>query len=438
MKLETRAVILTVFLSFWISSASAAQLSIDSSTIFRVEQRDLGFGDKQKLMPVTQFLGLDAEKLADGNLSLHLYGWGRGDLGDKSYNDDKVDGTLTYGYLRYRFNSANADIRGGRFFINQGIANEQLDGVNLRTDLPGGFGVSAFGGAVVHNKNLFGESSDGKGDYLYGGRFHYRYARLLELGLSGVYEADAPVLVHYANGSHRAVGLDIWLHPMAAVELIGHTSYNTETAEISEHSYLLNFKALPGLLLSGEFDEHRDRDYLYSWSMFSGAGLNPADKSRSTGGTISYALNSKAILSTDYKHYDRQYGSADRYGGDLKLSFLENSLRSGIGYHYLNAGATFAVSGNPSASYQQLRLYSLHDTKGYFASVDLLGFFFKDKIYDTASDLEASLSLGYHLTTDLAISGDVSYGRNPEFSKEIKGLIRLTYNPVFSGKGEKR
>ena len=47
---------------------------------------------------------------------------------------------------------------------------------------------------------------------------------------------------------------------------------------------------------------------------------------------------------------------------------------------------------------------------------------------------EAQGSLGYHLTKDLALSGDLSYGQNPQYKDETKGLVRLTYN-MTTGKG---
>jgi hypothetical protein len=183
----------------------AAEFSVDSATLLRIEQRDVSGSSKQRLLPATQFLGLDVDKLADGNLSLHFYGWGRYDLADKSFNDEKADGSLTYGYLQYRFKTANANVRAGRFFVHEGVVNEQVDGVSFRTDLPQGFGFSAFGGANVHTKNLVGENSDGKGDGNFGGRLNYRYRGVLELGVSGQYETSAPTLINHANiaANHR-------------------------------------------------------------------------------------------------------------------------------------------------------------------------------------------------------------------------------------------
>lgn len=415
----------------------AAEVSFDADTIVRFENRDLS-GKDETLIPATQFLGVDVTGLGDGNLSAHLSGWGRADIRDKSYNSDRFDGNLTYGYLRYRFKSAGADIRAGRLFVREGIVNEHIDGLAVRTDLPLGFGLSAFGGATVHTRHLYGETSDGKGDALYGGRFSFRSGGVFELGVSGVYETAAPTLKNYTNGDHRLIGGDVWLSPHRTIEAIGHTSYNPETKRVAEHRYLLNFKPFSDLILSGEFNEHRERSYLYAWSMFSGAALNADDRSRSTGGRISYRMFKPLELTADYKHYSRERGNADRYGGEAKFLFLDNTVRGGIGYHYLRAGKAFAISTTPSGSYHEARGYLLHDTgKSYFAAVDVIGFFFKERIYNERSAWEATGSLGYHLTPRLALSGDVTYGRNPQFEEETRGLVRLTYAPVFNGKGGK-
>jgi len=149
-------------------AALSAEISVDATSIARFEPRADQGVPKKDLAPFTQFLGLDAAKLADGNLSLHVYGWGRGDILDKSYNNDDFAGSLTYAYLQYRFKEANADIRAGRFFVHEGIVNEQIDGAGIRTALPLGFGFSAFGGANVHTKKLFNENSDGKGEGNFG------------------------------------------------------------------------------------------------------------------------------------------------------------------------------------------------------------------------------------------------------------------------------
>lgn len=420
------------------SGALAADVTVDSSTLLGISKRDVSGASKDTLLPATQFLGLTADKLADGNLSLHLYGWGRADLADKSYNNDATAGSLTYGYLQYRFGYAGASVRAGRLFVREGVVNEQIDGVSARTDLPMGFGLSAFGGAPVHTTHLYGEQSDGKGDTIYGGRASYRYKGLLEAGVSGVFEGAAPTLVSHTAGNYRRIGGDIWFAPVKMIDIIGHSSYNPETEQFAEHSYLLNVKPNRRLVLTGEYNQYRDRNYLYAWTMFSAAALDPNDKSSSAGVSASYDVNTHVNVAADYKHYSREIGTADRYGGTVRLNFRDNTVRGGVGYHYLNAAQEFAIGATPSASYHELRCYAMHDTKGYFAAVDLLGDFFKEKIYNEASAWEAIASLGYHLTPALALSGDVSYGRNPQFTEETKALLRLTYNMTYNGIGGKK
>ena len=438
MKIACCTLLCAVSFAVTSSAVLAADVSVDSSTMLGIGKRDVSGASKETLIPATQFLGLTADKLADGNLSLHLYGWGRADLADNSYNNDKNTGSLTYGYLQYRFKQANANLRAGRFFVREGIVSEQIDGVSARTDLPMGFGLSAFGGATVHTTRISGESSDGKGDFIYGGRANYRYKGLLEIGISAVDETAAPTLVTHTAGNYSRIGGDIWFTPLKQIDIIGHSSYNPETKEIAENSYLLNIRPTRHLVITGEFNQHREKSYLYAWTMFSGAGLNPNDKSSSTGLSASYEVSKNLEIASDYKHYTREFGSADRYGGDVRVKYKDNTVRGGIGYHYLDAGQGFAIGTTPSASYHELRCYIMHDTRSYFAAIDILGDLFKEKINNENSVLEATASLGYHITPALALSGDLSYGRNPQFTEEVKALVRLTYNMTYPGTGGKK
>jgi hypothetical protein len=411
-------------------SVMAADISVDSTTLLGISQRDVSGASKENLLPATQFLGISADKLADGNLSLHLYGWGRADLVDTSYNNDKTAGSLSHAYLQYRFKEANASIRAGRLFVREGIVNEQVDGISARTDLPMGFGLSAFGGATTHSANNV------KGKTLFGGRANYRYLGLVEVGLSGVFESDAPTLIN----SYRRVGGDIWLSPVTAVDFMGHSSYNPETQKFAEHAYLVNFKPVRQLVLTGEFNKYEEDRTVYFFNTLSplAAALRPEVKSTSTGVRASYEINKSLELSGDYKHYSREVGSANRFGGEARVNFKDNTIRGGVGYHYLNAGADFAITPYTSASYHELRCYAMQDSKTYFGAIDLLGSFFKEKINNEKRAWEANASLGYHLTPVLAVSGDISYGRNPQFTEEAKALLRLTYNTTYTGIGGKK
>ncbi len=433
------------------ATASFADTSVDSTSMLRFSKENLPGFQKKQFIPFTQFLGVDSEKLGDGNLSIHLYGWGRADLADKESNNS-ADGSLTYGFLKYHFKEANAQVRLGRLFVNEGVANEHLDGISARTDLPFGFGISAFGGANVNTANMYGQKTDAKGDALFGGRLNYRYAGMFELGVSGVYETSAPKVNNQISrnsllanssvyGDHRVIGGDLWFTPHKMVELMGRSSYNTDTSGFSEHSYLLNVKPIKDLVITTEFNDYRDRNLFYSSYIFSTFLNNLNQNSRSYGGRSVYDLAKGIEVSADYKYHKRDIGTADRFGGDIRLAHLNNTLRTGLGYHYLRSGSNFATLPVPSASgsFHEVRGYAMHDTaKTYFASIDLTGFFFKNKADGRSTLWELYSSLGYHLTPALSLSGDIGYGRTPQYDEELKGLIRLTYNMNYDGKGGRK
>ena len=80
----------------------------------------------------------------------------------------------------------------------------------------------------------------------------------------------------------------------------------------------------------------------------------------------------------------------------------------------------------------------MHDSNTYFAAVDVMDFIFKDKVYAEKSAWEAIASIGYHVTPGLSLSGDFSYGRNPQFTEEVRGLVRMTYNLTHDSKGGRK
>src|SRR5512138_2816099 len=151
MKRRTGLIVLfTTLLPAW---ACGAELGVNGTTLFRFQQQSAPSSPKKDLAPATQYLGVDAGGLADGNLSFHLYGWGRVDLADEIPVDGKIAGDVTYGYLDYRFPKANGQIRAGRFFVVEGVANEQIDGVSLRSDLLKryeGLAISLYAGAPAY------------------------------------------------------------------------------------------------------------------------------------------------------------------------------------------------------------------------------------------------------------------------------------------------
>ena len=411
------------------SVAGAVDVGVDATSLFRFEQQSVPGFPKQTIVPATQFLGADLDKLADGNLSLHMYGWGRVDLADRSTAEKSTDADLTYAYLRYRLPRANGQIRGGRFFVNEGVAAEQIDGLSARADLCKEFGLSLFAGAPVQ----LDRSRKSKGDYIYGGRMNLRGGGVFELGASALHEGN--VIVDTTTGEKKnreMLGGDVWISPHRVIEGSGHTYYNITTRAIAEHSYLLTLRPVASWTVTGEYNKERFKDYFTFSNLQSLFNPRTGDKLESFGGSAAWTIMKPVEVIGDYRHYKRDLlGKSDRYGAEIRLGFMDNQVRSGVAYHRSRGAAD-------SNSYNEVRGYGTYRGKKFQGSIDGIV-----QIYDHAFSgkhhgYEAIASAGYRIIPDLVVSGDLSYGENPRLTSELRGVLKLTYNLNYSGKGAKQ
>ena len=417
------------------SLACAAELGFNSTTLFRFEQRAVPGFARQTVVPATQFLRMDLEKIADGNLSLHLYGWERLDLADRSTADGSNDGDLAYGYLNYRFPTANAELKGGRFMVREGVAAEQIDGVSARADLHKGFSLALFGGAPVQ----LDRDTHSKGDYIAGGRGSYRLKGKMELGLSGLHEGGVRLnSAGNSKGDRQLLGGDIWLAPHRLIELNGHTFYNTASDGIAEHSYLLAFKPTKTISASAIYNEQRFKNYFTYSNVRSLFNPDNGGDVKSFGGTLGWTIAAPLELTADYRHNNRtslvssdNNGNSDRYGLDARLTLLDRKLRSGLAYHRSDGANSFN-------SYSELRGYCLYDSGRYVNSLDAIAQFYKNSIFNRKEAFELIASSGYRILQDLLLSGEIAYSRNPQFSDDLRGVLKLTYNYADTSKGAKK
>jgi hypothetical protein len=418
--------------SFAPSLVQAAELGIDGTTIFRFEQRAFPGFAKQTIVPATQFLGADLDKLGDGNLSLHLYGWGRVDLADRSTAEKDTDGDLSYGYLNYRFPAAKAEIKAGRFFINEGVAAEQVDGVSARTSLKEGFALVVFGGAPVK----LDRDSNSKGDFIAGGRGSYRLNGVLEVGVSGLHEGNVtvdPVLGRKLD--RELVGGDLWFSPDRHVELSGHTFYNTATSGLAEHSYLLILKPHKAFSVSGTYNEDKFKNYFTYTNLHSLFNPDNDGELKSYGAGVTWTGFAPAEVTADYKRFNRSSnvaldsnGNSNRYGAGLRLTLLDNKVRSGFAYHRVDGSDSFNA-------YHEVRGFGQYNSGRYAASLDAIGQFYRDSIFNKKEAFEVIASTGYRLLPELALSGELSYGQNPRLTEDLRGVLRLTFNYLAASKG---
>ncbi|KAF0216004.1 MAG: hypothetical protein FD174_3897 [Geobacteraceae bacterium] len=402
--------------------AGAADLGVNGTTLVSFEQRSTPGFERQRVIPATQFLGIDADHLGNPNLSLHLYGWGRVDLADRSTDEKYTDGDLTYGYLRYLFPTANGEVKAGRFFVFDGVSAEHVDGVSARADLARGFALSMYGGAPVR----LDRADDNKGDVIIGGRVSYRIPSLFELGFSALHEKGVTNGQTTDLKDHRQlVGGDLWLRPHKTTEFSGRISYNTATDGVAEQSYLLTVRPSAPLSVAGEYSRYRIKDYFAATNIRSLFNPDTGDNVQYYGGSVTYVIAKPAEVTVSYRHYNRDItGNSDRFGGEGRLTLLDNKCRAGLSYF-----RTEAPTG--INSYHEIRGYLLHTAAKYTASVDTIAHLYDDKIFGKNTAFEVQGSAGYRLRPNLKLSGDLSYGQNPQFNDELKGLVRLTFNYDF-------
>lgn len=439
-------------------------ISVYSTTIAQIWKQDTPGFDKSTMAPATQFLGIDASKLGDDALSLHIFGWGQADLKDASALGGKSRGDFSIGYAQYQFAQANAEIKAGRFTINQGAGIEHVDGVSARADLRGGFALSAFGGRPVRFKTVDEISQvDYKYqlDLIFGTRLSYRIPKYGELGLSflqdGTKAAQDLNQPSVADFTRKQVGLDLKLTPIARVDFSGRTLFDIakhpdvpvgeeSPSRIAEHDYSLAVKVADTVSVSGAFTERNFRAYFAGTNLPSLFRQDEKGKFSAYTGSVTWGALENLKVVADYRHTNREtYGTANRFGAELRLSLSDWKIQGGFGYHRVNAADVLspgAVNASYGMSHGELRGWAMYDGGFFFASVDGIYHKFSDKqnplLFVKAYAAEAVASVGIHPAEDLKVSADLGLGTNPLYRKEVSGLLRVEYRFGLAGKGGRK
>ena len=457
MKLRTPVALLATLMTV---AAWGQEVSVYGTTMAQVWKSEVPGFDTKTYTPATQFLGIDATKLGTDNLSLHLYGWGTSDLGYVKASGGKADGELTYGYLDYRFDHANAEVKAGRFAINQGGGFEQVDGVSARTDLRGGFTISMFGGKpVLYRPDDPAASKDYsyQRDFIFGSRLGWRMKRMGEIGISFLQDGTKPAkdltIPQPVDYTRKQVGADIHLMPSASIDFIGRTIFDAAShadqpagmekpSNIAEHDYTVRVK-LPGQFsVSGNFVERNFYAYFAGTTLPSLFRQDENDKFRGYGANLTWGAPASLQVVGDYRHTHREtFGDANRFGAEARWTPAEKFL-TGFGVHRVNA--TQAVVVDPrvpsySLSNTELRAWAMYVADRVSASVDGIVQSFDDKknpnLNGQTSLYELVASLGYQVTPALKVSGDLGFGTTALAKSEATGLLRAEYRFGMGKKG---
>lgn len=440
------------------TTAWGQEVSSYGTTLAQLWKQDAVGFEPGTYAPLTQYLGIDATGLGKDGLSLHLFGWGKTDMADSTNLIGLSGGELTYGYLQYRFAEANAELKAGRFTINQGVGVEQVDGFSARADLRGGFTLSAFGGKPVLYKR--GDTATQKDyayqrDVIFGGRVGLRVPKVGEFGLSLLQDGskaakDLPV-PSTTDYTRKQAGLDIRISPNTTIDFYGRTVYDLAShldnptqpkpSKLAENDYTLAVKVAPTLAFTGNFTERNFQAYFAGTNLPSLFRQVEKDKHRAVGASCIWGSAAALELVLDFRNTQREtYGDAKRFGGDLRWNLPEKKIQAGFGFHQVSADDVKWVSATlPSygLSHRELRVWVMIEKGSFSASLDGIHHKYDDEknpnLNGKSSVSEMVASIGYQAASNLKVSGDLSYGINPTFDKDVRAVLRAEFR--FAGKG---
>lgn len=390
-------------------TAGAVSVSGESTTIFRLRETT----EKKNIYPLYEYLNLSVSDFdKEGAISLYIGGWGRVDLGDRStdkyYNQD-----LQYGYLNYRGKQNNFVVNLGRQFVTEGVAAERIDGLYLRSDFAAGFAGSAFvGDPIVTQPNFYG------GSLIYGGRISQSMPKYYSIGVSALRTDDNDINLREEEG------IDIWLHPIKQIEVVGRSSYNSITSGWMEHAYTVTLAPLENLRVNAELTNVHYRDYFHhvttsALSLANGI-LDPNEEVLTLGGSIDFIPVKNLTLSLDCRHRDFEIaGKADYFGGKANYS-LPGSFAAGFSIHRMDGKLE-------KLKYDEYHIYATKKLGKADLTADYFSVFYDESINGVRNAYAIVLAAGYELTEQLKIAADVDFGRNPDFSNEVKGFFKVTY-----------
>ncbi|PKN12784.1 MAG: hypothetical protein CVU69_05320 [Deltaproteobacteria bacterium HGW-Deltaproteobacteria-4] len=399
-------------------AAAAMPVEIQSTTLFRLFQRDNLTNKDESVAPVYEYLQADIGQYNTKGLSLHLYGWGRTDLARNDYYEDNSTAELLYGYLEYTRPFSNLNLRLGRQQIVAGIANDSIDGLSLFTNLGDKFSLSAYGGFPVAFSTIQGRS----GDYIYGGRIAHHLNSRYAIGLS--YQQ----LSNDGDKQNQQLGIDTAFKLPAGISLSGRSSYNLENDGWGEHFYEVPV-TLGDFSIRPFFEKYDYRDYFAYGNRTPNpfSILTQSNEGLTTYGTdILWGKTSKWDIGAKVKHFTYHVNddTATYYAG---LVTWHGAALTQIG------GELGTMQGDAAKNnYLLSRLFFYWDRPnerlGSFVSGDLVYALYDESIYGKDSSFFASLGAGQRFFKDrleLKLSGD--YSVDPNFDSDFRGMLVMNY-----------
>ncbi len=404
----------------------AADLSLSSKTYGLVYEREVAGGQKDRYVPLYEYLSADAANLGGKPLSFHFYGWGRVDL-DKDSGSGSSSGEVGSIYLEYLHPEGNAQGKLGRFFLTEGAAMEIIDGAFVKATTPVGLGVSLYGGVPVEYSILDNTSA---GDSLYGGRVFFARPGFVELGASYLKEKGP-----FQGKDRELYGGDLWLRVAGPVELTGQATYNQAVSEMASQRYAV--RIVPG----STFDISAGYESYTYKGLFQPA-LNPAfvspsldnsDQVQTIFGIVDWAFVpgwTLEVAGKNIRHDKSDPGDANR--GEVGVRCTYNGKKDVAGL-----SAAFVSADREENEDQEYRGFATYSPAKLRLTLDALTQQYKKEINGKKNQYQVVATAGYQLLAALHLSGNLTYTQSPDFQEDWAGLIRVNYDFATSTGGKK-
>jgi hypothetical protein len=374
--------------------------------------------DGRNMMPFYEYLNLNVQDLGNESVSVHLGGW-LGLQTDATPDGKTSANDLQYGYVSYRAKESNAVVNLGRVMVFEGVANDRVDGIYARTDIKGGFGISAYGGAPVEI------AADQPGNStIYGGRLSHQNPGLYTVGLSYLKEEKNSATFRQEEG------IDLWFRPVNKVELMGSSSYNVETTGWMEHAYYLLLGPFDKLRFNTEASWINYADYFAGattnvFRMTAGGPIDPHEKVNILGEEIFYAIDKNWAVSVNYKNYNYDIAGSANYYGVKATYVMPKSYNAGLSVHKMDGDTN-------RLKYDEYRIYASKRIEKVDVAVDLLDVKYKEAINNVTNAYSATIAAGYELTRSVTVGLDIEYSKNPDFDKDVRIFAKAVYSFDFA------
>ncbi len=214
--------------------AFATDIDIGSTTLWMAYQQER-YGTNANLSPIYEYFNVNNAKLFVDGLTLNLSLWGNFQTYDW-WEDERADGQIMYGYLKYINPDIGLKLKAGRIFVNAGAAAmmEQLDGVYASYRVKNGPKLEFYGGAQINDRD-----GSRKGDWMAGTRISKPFGSNKEIGLSYLFQKESERV------NYNRVGLDGWYYISDEYNLNGYLAYDLTLNTLADTS--INFTYFPSI-----------------------------------------------------------------------------------------------------------------------------------------------------------------------------------------------